>query len=137
MSPNVVDLWADMLIEAQSQAPHFGASLIRLVEPDDSPDQVEVGLLPLDGAHPADFLEGFRAPPSWVALGVAGGGWAAPLDAVRPSAHPEARRVIHVVLVARDGTVAGRIRYPDGTIMASPPTHGAVLDGLRGALGLA
>ena len=39
-------------------------------------------------------------------LGVAGGAWVGPMGPVRPSAHPDARRVFHVVLVDRESEVS-------------------------------
>src|SRR5207302_2101337 len=95
MSQHPLDNLADALIDEFSGT--VGATLIRLVQCDD-PEQVEFGVRPLDG-HPADELAGFRAPESWVAIGVITGGWAAPMGAVRPSAHPDAMRVTQLVIV--------------------------------------
>ena len=135
MSLNDLGLTADLLIREFDEAV-VGSSLVRFVQCDDDPDQVEIGIRPLDG-HPSDELAGFRAPESWVALGLVSGGWVAPLGAVRPSAHPDARRITQVVLVDRQGRVESRVRFPDGTIMREPPSVGAVLDLLRVALGVA
>src|SRR5262245_26264574 len=117
-----LDNLADALIDEFRDT--VGATLIRLVQCDD-PEQVEFSIKPLDG-HPADELEGFRAPESWVAIGVITGGWAAPMTGVRPSAHPDALRVTQLVIVDRDGTVFSRLRYPDGSILCEPPSSGAV-----------
>lgn len=135
MSPNLLGRWADVLLKA-FDAPVVGATLVRFVRCEDAPDEFELGLLPIDG-HPVEMLVGFRAPADWLALGVITGGWAAPLDGSRPSAHPEARRVTQVFLIDRDGVTASVLRYPDGSIQRLPgPAEGAVPDALRAALGL-
>lgn len=125
--------WADLLLDAFLGAAPADASLVRLARPDDGRHDVELGLLPLAGRHPVDLLDGFVAPPSWLALGVATGGWAGPADGGPPSAHPDGVRVVQVVLVDRDGGVAGRVRFPDGTVLREPPAMGAVLAALRAA----
>ena len=58
------------------------------------------------------------------------------MDGGRPSAHPEGVRIVHAVLVDRDGGVVSRLRRPDGSIMREPPSSGAVLDALLLSLGL-
>lgn len=135
MSVTILDHWADVLIEQFEGEAVVGASLVRLVRPDAACGEVELGLADIDG-HPVDALDGFVAPDSWTAIGVVNGGWVAPMGGVRPSAHPEAQRILQVVLIDRCGEIASRVRYPDGSIMSSPPTYGAVLDVLRAALGL-
>ena len=132
MSPHHLDALADALIDEYSGT--VGATLIRLVQCDD-PEEVEFGIRPLDG-HPADELAGFRAPESWVAIGIITGGWAAPMDGIRPSAHPDAVRITQLVIVDRDGTVLSRVRRPDGSTWREPPSSGAVLDALLTSLGL-
>lgn len=135
MFPSDLERWVDVLIESFASET-VGGWLLRLSRPDDgADDELEFGVLPIEG-HPSDFLAGFRAPASWLALGVAGGGWLGPIGRLRPSAHPEGRRIFHVVMVDRDGHVAGRVRLPDGSIMTEPPGYGAILDSLRVALGL-
>jgi hypothetical protein len=111
-----------------------GALLVR-IEPSRTGEGIDVGIRPLDD-HPADALARFRVPRSWTGLGVVCGGWGAPTDGIRPSAHPEARRVVVVLLLGRDGTVEGRVRWPDGTILRDPPGEGLVLEAMRAALGL-
>lgn len=74
-------------------------------------DSLELGLLDLDD-HPATYLLGFTAPPSWRVLGVVCTGFAGPMAApgeeqVRPSAHPDAIRVRVVSLMARSGAQIG------------------------------
>lgn len=111
-----------------------GARLVRLERHRKSGKPV-ASLRALRG-HPADVLARFRVPSSWIGIGVLCGGWGAPMDGIRPSAHPEAQRVTLVVLLGRDGTVESRVRCPDGSIMRDGPGEGAVLDAMRTALGL-
>ena len=132
MSQHRLDNLADALIDEFRGT--VGATLIRLVQCDD-PEEVEFGIRPLDG-HPADELAGFVAPDSWVAIGIITGGWVAPMAGVRPSAHPDAKRITQLVIVERDGTVLGRLRYPDGSILREPPSAGAALDVLLESMGL-
>lgn len=135
-----LETWADLLLTAFTGCGPGDASLVRLAEPPGHPDEVELGLLRLGGAHPCDVLDDLLVEPSCVALGVACGGWAAPLDPLvrdgpaPPSAHPDAERILQVVLVARTGEVVGRLRFPDGTVLTAPPADGAVLSSLREAL---
>jgi len=100
-------------------------------------ETLELGLLPLDGIHPAELLEGFEAPAEWFALGLVTRAWAAPMGDVRPSSHPARRRVCTTVLVDRDGRVVGRTTGADGSILIDgPPEEGRLLDLLRQSLGL-
>jgi len=100
-----------------------------------SEKDVELGLLPLDGVHPAELLDGFDAPPDWLALGLVCRGWASPTDEVRPSRHPQRRRVLSVVLADRAGNLVGRTTNEDGTVLVDgPPTEGHVLELLREVL---
>ncbi|MGH9185021.1 MAG: hypothetical protein ACRD0U_04260 [Acidimicrobiales bacterium] len=114
----------------------------------DDADTWDVGFVDVDGESVSAALLGFTAPGSWWALGTLTGGWAAPetLDdremargrlASRPSAHPEAVRVRSLVLMSRDGSVAGRTRMADGRQIDEPPSEGLAIDGLRRAFGLA
>lgn len=132
METTVLERWADVLLEAlRTHEP--GATLVRLDQ--DGAGDFELALRPVD-THPVEALAQLDRPVPCHALGVATGGWAAPMGSVRPSAHPEARRIFQVVLVGRDGVVVSRVRYPDGSVMTEPPGAGAVLDALRAALGL-
>lgn len=133
MSTSLLDRWADILVGALEQN-EFGATLVRL---DHAPDgDHDLGLQPID-CHPTEALAGFTAPDSCYALGVIGGGWAAPMGGKgRPSGHPDAQRIAHVVLVDRNGIVAGRVRFPGGKVMKEAPQAGAILEALRVALGL-
>ena len=98
---------------------------------------VELGLLPLDGAHPAELLGGFEAPPDWLALGLVCRGRSLPLDETSPSTLSEGRRVMTVVLADRAGNLVGRITEADGTVLVDgPPTEGYVLQLLRDVLGV-
>src|SRR5437899_9036034 len=91
------------------------AVLVRLSQPDD--DEVEVGVLPLGGVHPADMLDGFDAPADWAALGIVCRGWASPMDGERPSLHPNRRRVLATVLLDRAGNWAGRTITESGDVV--------------------
>jgi hypothetical protein len=98
---------------------------------------LDLGVLPLDGLHPAELLEGFTAPDDWIALGVVTRGWASPMGPVRPSAHPARRRVCSTVLLDREGAVVGRTIDEAGVVVADgPPREGVVLELLRSALGV-
>lgn len=137
-----LESWADLLLTAFIGCGPGDASLVRLVEPPGASGDVELGLLRLDGAHPCEVLDELLVEPACVALGVAAGGWAAPLGPlvrdgpIRPSAHPDAERILQVVLVARSGEVVSRVRFPDGTVLTAPPAEGAVLSSLREALAM-
>jgi hypothetical protein len=127
--------WLDIL-EAVLPADQNGL-LVRLAWPDidDGDDDIELGLLPLDGIHPAELLAGFDAPDEWWALGLITRGWASPMGAVRPSQHPARRRVTTTVLVDRSGRTVGRTTGDDGTVwLDGPPTEGELLRLLRQAL---
>lgn len=137
-----LESWADLLLTAFVGCGPGDASIVRLVEPHDAPGEVELGLLRLDGAHPCEVLDELAVEPSCAALGVAAGGWAAPLGPLvrdgpmRASAHPDAERILQVVLVARSGEVVSRVRFPDGTVLTAPPADGAVLSSLREVLSM-
>lgn len=94
------------------------------------PNGPDVGILPLDGLAPAEVLLGSVAPANWAVLGVATQGWALPLD--RPGSRVRAEVV---VLVARDGQVASRVRYGDHAV-DELPACGVTLDCLKRAFGL-
>lgn len=129
----VLERMAEILLEAlDSEAP--GATLVRIdLVP---PDEVELALQPID-VHPTQALAGFRPPASCYALGIATGGWAAPMGAKgRPSNHPDAQRVFQIVLVDRAGATVARLRLADGSVLTEAPAGGAVLDALRTALGV-
>ncbi len=132
MSTTILERWGDILLEAlETRKP--GATLVRLAH--DGSGEHEVAVLPID-LHPTEALRGYEAPAECYALGIATGGWAAPMDGTRPSAHPDAQRIFQIVLVDRTGAVVSRVRYPDGSVMREPPEYGAVLDALRSALGI-
>lgn len=131
--------WADLLLEAFAGAGPADACVVRLAQLPGSPEEVELGLLRLDGRHPTEVLHELLVDGECVALGVACGGWAAPMHdgGARPSAHPDAERILQVVLVGRGGEVVSRVRFPDGTVLTEPPAVGAVLEALHHALGVA
>jgi len=101
----------------------------------------ELAVHPLDG-HPAESLVGFSAPLGWTAIGVSAEGWAGryqpdPAGYRATAAGDGGReRVRSLVLVDRQGQLAGGLRGRDGLVVDTPPTEGLVLDCLRRALGL-
>lgn len=133
---SAVDLghWADRLIDRYAGLDVIGNALFPIMAPTDAPGSLEAEMLALDG-HPVDFLRRFRPPDGCVALGLVSAGWAAPIDSrVRPSAHPDAQRILQVIVVEPGGGVAGRVRFPDGSVVDPGPGHGRVLDVLRAVL---
>ena len=106
----------------------------------DPADGAELAVRPLDG-HPGQALLGFSAPMGWTAIGVSSEGWAGPyhgeVTGYSAVASPGARRRVRaIVLIDRDGSLAGCARWRDGGIVAEAPTDGFVVDCLRRALGL-
>lgn len=112
-------------------SPHV---LVKVVEADD-PDSFELGLKDLpDGSHPVEELWGFVAPPTWLAIGVVTFGWAAPMDGVRPSEHPDRSRVRATILVTRDGRQLSTASFDDGRAI-DEPGEGLIGDVLRCCIG--
>lgn len=106
----------------------------------DPADGAELAVRPLDG-RPGQALLGFSAPMGWTAIGVSSEGWAGPyqgeVTGYSAVAAPGARRRVRaIVLIDRDGTMAGCARWRDGGIVDEAPTDGFVIDCLRRALGL-
>jgi len=133
--PCPLEPWLDILPAAL--APDQNGVLVRLRGDLDDDDAVDVAVLPLDGLHPAELLDGFTAPDDWLALGLVTRGWAAPMGSERPSAHPARRRVCTTVLLDRAGAAVGRTIDKSGAVVIDgPPGEGEVLDLLRCALGL-
>lgn len=134
MSTVDVGHWADALMKRYAGHAVIGA-LFPLTRPDDPTAELEVEMIPLDG-HPADVLRRSRPPLSCVALGLVSAGWAAPIGSrVRPSAHPDAKRIVQSLVMARDGSVGARVRMPDGSVVdPGGGGYGRVLDALRAAL---
>ena len=133
-----VDLgrWADALMAQYRDRDVNGNALFPISSPDpDDVRDVERLLVPMD-RHPADFLRRYRPPATCMALGLVSAGWAAPIDSpVRPSAHPDAKRILQVTVIGRGGGTASRIRWPDGSVIdPGPPGFGRVLDVLRAAM---
>lgn len=127
-------------VDAATRHSDFGWSnrLVRLE--DVAAESFELGVLDLDD-HPAAYLLGFTAPPSWRVLGVVSHAWAGPLAPpgerqVRPSSHPDAFRVRVTALASRSGARASRLRRPDGTVEDMSDGEGLVPDLLSRALGL-
>lgn len=98
----------------------------------------ELGVGPLDGAHPTDVLLGLTAPPHWHAVGIASSGWA---HHVSERGDPGRRRHrVHVVsLLSRTGEHAHRTTSDDpelaGRLGREAPV-GEQVDLLRRVLGL-
>jgi hypothetical protein len=133
--PAALEQWVSMLDLAGPSPDEVGGSIVRLGQPPDAPDQVEVALLPLRGDHPTLVLDGYVAPPDTLAIGVITGGWVGPMGEGAPSQHPFRQRVTSTVLVGRVGNVAARVRTEDGPLLDTSPTEGAVLDALKASLG--
>jgi hypothetical protein len=125
------DLHAFLCLLAESLLSSLAAggdsALVHVVAREEGPD---VGILPLDGAAPAELLLGTEAPAEWSALGVATRGRARPLDGPGPSSTAEV-----VVLVPRVGDVVGRMRH-GGVISTDSPEYGLTIDCIQRALGL-
>ncbi len=108
---------------------------------DEPGSEVKIAFKEFDG-HPAESLIGFSAPLTWTAIGVCAEGWAYPyLEAehkVRPAAAtgPGRERVRSLVLLSRDGQVAGRLRWQNGRVVKEAPVEGLMRDCLRRSLGM-
>ncbi len=104
------------------------------------PDGIDLGVRPLEGAHPGDLLLGFTAPEDWHALGVATSGWAYDL-ADRATGAPARGRVHLVTIVSRSGEVVHRTHAVDDRWLAESlgddtDVGGEQVDLLRRALDL-
>ena len=103
--------------------------------------EVELAVKEIDGC-PAESLVGFSAPLAWTAIGVCAEGWAYPdpmaEHEVLPAAAtgPGRERVRSLVLLSRDGKVAGRLRWQDGRVVKEAPVEGLMMDCLRRTLGM-
>lgn len=129
-----VSHWAETLINRYAGQDVIGSALFPITRPANPSEPLEVETLPLD-RHPVDFLRRYRPPSACVALGLVSAGWAAPIDSrVRPSAHPDAQRILQAIVVTPGGDVAGRVRLPDGSIVDPGPGRGRVLDAVEAAL---
>ncbi len=108
------------LAEALAEEPG-GGWLVRVIGS-------EVGLQPLDGAHPVDRLTGFVAPSEWQVLGIVVNGTAS-----HPDGGGGRRRVRLVYLLDRSGASASVIRGLDQAPAGAP--CGRLVDVCRRALG--
>lgn len=140
-----LDLLAELFDELADDHPRTSLPLlVRAVGPLDAP---ELGVLPLEGAHPGTVLLGFTAPEECSALGVVTTGWSLPPgrvadhDAERnrrrgaPAADdPDRVAVRSTVLVARDCSLAGRLSVDGAEPVSSPPESGVMVDLLQRAL---
>ncbi|MDZ7674247.1 MAG: hypothetical protein U5K30_04170 [Acidimicrobiales bacterium] len=113
-------------------------SLLNVVPCDDG---IDLGMRPLDGVHPTDYLLGFVAPPVWYALGLATTGTAYDV-ADRATLAPRASRVHVVTMLTRSGELAHRAHVdgdPERSRALSTPDDelgGEQIDLLRLALEL-
>ena len=126
---------ADLLMAHVTDLDVLGAALFPFRADDiDEPDLAALRI-PLLG-HPVDHLRSYRPPTGCVALGLVCGGWAAPIDSpVRPSAHPDAQRIVQASVLGRDGELVGRVRYPDRRVIdTGRGGYGRVPDAMRRAL---
>jgi hypothetical protein len=127
----------DLLITSYSGPNTTGSALFPFTLSNSVDLDLDAILVALD-CHPVDFLERYQGPPDLIALGLVSGGWAAPIDSkVRPSAHPDAKRIVTACVAGVDGTIVDRIRMPDGSVInpsKKEPGFGAVPDALRAAL---
>jgi len=102
-------------------------------------DGFELGVLPLDGAHPTEVLLGLTAPEHWHAVGLATSGWA--YHVAERSDPGRRRRRVHVVsLLSRSGEHAHRTTSDDVDLaarLAGEAPVGEQVDLLRRVLGLA
>ena len=90
-------------------------------------------LLGTGDAH--DLARRIRPPAGLVAIAMACGAWAAPMDedgncSVRPSLHPERRHIHITALVGGDGQEASVIRYPDREPLVGSGGIGRLPEGL-------
>jgi hypothetical protein len=113
--------------------------LLLAVEGTPEGDEVELHLRELAGAHPVDEVLGFRAPPSWTAMGAVTYGWAAPLDGPdgrlqRPSRHPDRCRARVTSVVDRTGREVVTTSLADGRVIDEPGVS-VLADALRRCLG--
>ncbi|HYD09339.1 MAG TPA: hypothetical protein VEA78_04495 [Acidimicrobiales bacterium] len=134
MSDVDIEAWADALIARHPTVDVNGHELIAISHP--TPIETP-GIRPMRSQrHPVDRLRRYTPPTELLALGLVCGGWVAPIDTnVRPSAHPDARRIVQVVVMDRTGSQTARVRYPDGTVQPMGGGGvGRVPEALRAAL---
>jgi len=107
LTPDRLAAVADLADARLAAVPDEGSTLVRvrLLGP-----EVELGWLPLDGAHPLDLLVGERVPDDWAAIGVAATGRAHRLGG--DAGAPVPVRSVH--LVGRDGSWAIRCAPRNG-----------------------
>lgn len=101
-------------------------------------DGFDLGVLPLDGAHPTDVLLGLAAPDDWHAVGLATHGHAYHV-AERGDPGRRRHRVHVVTLLSRSGEHAHRTRADDPEVealLAGDTPAGEQVDLLRRVLGL-
>lgn len=146
----LLDQFADLLIQAVTADDSFEqrTMLVHLRKRDGVEDNFDLGFKDIDGRHVAQEIVGFTAPSEWWALGGITGGWAAPMDdgaehesargrtTNRPSAHPDAVRIVSVFLLDRTGHMAARVRFADGRSIDEPPSVGFTVDAFHRAMGL-
>jgi hypothetical protein len=89
-------------------------------------------LVPFWSGVARELPYGLTPPDGCWAIALETAGWAAPLeddpDAVRPSAHPQRRRMHHTALVYGDGIDVGVLRCGDGAPQVMRGAVGVVPD---------
>jgi hypothetical protein len=95
----------------------------------------EFVLVPFWSGVAREMPYGMSPPDRCVAIAMECCGWAAPMDdmdgVMRPSEHPERRRIHHTCLVFGAGADISVVRYEGGEPMLMHDGVGAVLDLLR------
>jgi hypothetical protein len=137
MSAVDIEAWADALIALHATVDMFGHELVPITH--DHPMGAARIRSQRSTRHPVDRLRRYRPGAEVRALGLVCGGWAAPMEdrgARMPSAHPDARRMLQVVVMDRMGDMTARVRYGDGSIVELGGAGvGRVPDAMRRALG--
>jgi hypothetical protein len=92
-------------------------------------------LVPFWSGVAREMPYGLSPPDGCVAIALECRGWAAPMDDIdgvmRPSEHPQRRRIHHTCLVCGAGADVSVVRYEDGEPLTMRDGVGVVLDLLR------
>lgn len=133
MSDVDIEAWADALMDRHPTVALDGHELYEITE--QHPDDARVRPS-RSRRHPVDRLRRYHPTPDVRAIGLVSGGWIAPMDdGLMPSAHPDGRRVVQVVVMDRAGVQTARVRQPDGAVLdMGGGGVGRVPDALRAAL---
>jgi hypothetical protein len=119
--------------------PDEPAHLIRVIA-DPRKEELELGLLPLErGDHPAAVMAGFKAPPTWTAVGVVTGGRSHELIGADASGR-RSQRIRLTFLLDRSGAAITLLTpfgvSPGRRRMLTEPPVGLLADACRRVLGL-